>query len=277
MFSAALIVFRESLEAALLIGIFAAAARGLPQRNRWLGIGVAAGLLGAMVVGLLSEPLANLASGAGQDLFNAVVLGVAVLMLAWHNIWMAKHGAEMAQQAKRVVADVRNGKRALSAIALAIALAVLREGSETVLFIFSIATSAETSWFDLVGGSTLGFISGALAGFALYAGLLRIPARWLFSVTGALILLLAAGMAGQMARFLIQADWLPPLASPIWDSSWLLSSTSALGSMLHILIGYEAKPTGTQALFYAATFLSIAIASYWVKRQRIITSQRKLT
>lgn len=276
MFSSALIVFRESLDAALLIGIFAAAARGLPQRNRWLGIGIAAGLFGALVVGALSEPLANLASGAGQDLFNAIVLGVAVWMLAWHNIWMASHGAEMAQQAKRMVADVRSGKRALSAIALAIALAVLREGSETVLFIYSIATSPETRLFDLVGGSALGLVGGIGAGIALYVGLLRIPVRWLFSVTGALILLLAAGMAGQMARFLIQADWLPPLASPIWDSSWLLSGTSTLGSVLHILIGYEDKPSGTQALFYAATFLTIAIASYWMKRQRVFTPQRKL-
>jgi high-affinity iron transporter len=277
MFSAAIIVFRESLEAALLIGIFAAASRGIAQRNRWLGLGIATGLLGALIVGALSEPLANLASGAGQDLFNAIVLGIAVLMLAWHNIWMASHGAEMARAAKRVVADVRNGKRALSAIALAIALAVLREGSETVLFIYSIATSAETSMVDLVGGSALGFAGGVLAGFAIYAGLLRIPIHKLFSVTGALILLLAAGMAGQMARFLIQADWLPPLASPIWDSSWLLSGTSTLGSLLHILIGYEAKPTGTQALFYIATFLTIAIASYWMKRQRIAHISGKLS
>ncbi len=276
MFSSALVVFRESLEAALLIGIFAAAARGLPQRNRWLGIGIVAGLFGAVLVALLSGPLANLASGAGQDLFNAIVLGVAVLMLAWHNIWMAKHGAEMAQQAKRMVADVRNGKRALSAIALAIALAVLREGSETVLFIYSIATSPETRLFDLVGGSALGFVGGIGAGIALYAGLLRIPVRWLFSVTGALILLLAAGMAGQMARFLIQADWLPSLASPIWDSSWLLSGTSALGSALHILIGYEAKPTGTQALFYVTTFVVVAAAGYWVKQRSVLSMNGKL-
>jgi high-affinity iron transporter len=273
MFGSALIVFRESLEAVLLIGIFAAAARGLPSRNRWLAIGIAAGLLGALLVGMLSEPLAQLANGAGQDLFNAVVLGVAVLMLAWHNIWMASHGAEMARAAKRVVADVRSGKRALSAIALAIALAVLREGSETVLFIYSIASSQETRLFDLIGGSLLGFTAGVAAGVAIYAGLLRIPVRWLFSVTGALILLLAAGMAGQMARFLIQADWLPPMASPIWDSSWLLSGTSTLGSILHILIGYEAKPTGTQALFYLATFALIAIASYWVKQQRFVARE----
>jgi high-affinity iron transporter len=275
MFSSALIVFRESLEAALLIGIFAAAARGMAQRNRWIAMGVAGGLLGALLVAALSEPLANLASGAGQDLFNAVVLGVAVLMLAWHNIWMASHGAHMARDAKRVVADVRSGKRTLSAIALAIALAVLREGAETVLFIYSIATSSETKLFDLVGGSVLGFVGGVAAGCAIYAGLLRIPVHRLFSVTGALILLLAAGMAGQMARFLIQADWLPPLASPLWDSTWLLSGTSALGSALHILIGYEAKPTGTQALFYVATFLTIALASYWVKQQRFTHTHRK--
>ncbi len=266
MFSAALIVFRESLEAALLIGIFAAATRGMSLRNRWLTIGVSGGLLGSLLVAGLSEPLANLASGAGQELFNACVLGLAVLMLAWHNIWMASHGAEIQKHARQVVGEVRNGERAGGAIALAIALAVMREGSETVLFIYSIATNSESSLMDLVSGSLLGFVTGGGIGFVIYAGLVRIPLRRLFSVTGALILLLAAGMAGQMARLLTQADWLSPLATPLWDSSWLLSGTSIVGSALHILIGYEAKPTGMQALFYLATLLAIAAATYWVKK-----------
>jgi high-affinity iron transporter len=81
MFGSALIVFRESLEAALLIGIIAAATRDLAFRNRWIVIGITAGVLGSLAVAGLTESIANLADGSGQELFNAGVLGIAVLMI----------------------------------------------------------------------------------------------------------------------------------------------------------------------------------------------------
>src|SRR3989442_15677477 len=114
MLGAALIVFRESFEAALLIGILAAAMRAVPGRSRWLAIGIAAGVVGGLVVAGMADVLASAAGGAGQELFNASILGIAVLMLAWHNIWMASHGAELARQAKRLGAEVGIGQRALS-------------------------------------------------------------------------------------------------------------------------------------------------------------------
>lgn len=69
-------------------------------------------------------------------------------------------------------------------------------------------------------------------------------------------------MAGQMARFLVQGDLLPALVSPIWDSSALLSTQSATGTLLHVLIGYESRPSGMQALFYAAALILIALGMY---------------
>ena len=98
MFGSAIIVFRETLEAALLIGIIAAATRGLSGRNLWLAVGVAAGLAGSLVVAGLTETIAEMAEGAGQELFNAAILGIAVLMLGWHNVWMSRHGRQMARE-----------------------------------------------------------------------------------------------------------------------------------------------------------------------------------
>lgn len=256
MFGAALIVLRESLEAALLVGIVAAATRAIPGRNRWLAIGIAAGLAGSMVVAGLTEHIAEWADGAGQELFNAGVLGVAVLMLGWHNIWMASHAQEMVAEARGVAQSVRDGQRDLSAVAIVIALAVLREGSETVLFLYGLASGGADN-ANIAWGGGLGLALGVGAGLAIYAGLLRIPLRWFFSVTAGLILLVAAGMAGQIARFLIQADLLPPLRSPLWDTSSLLPVDSALGTVLHMLIGYEAQPTGMQFAFYATTLAII--------------------
>ena len=265
MFGSAIIVFRESLEAALLIGIIAAATRGLPGRNLWLAGGVAAGLAGSLIVALLTESIAGLADGAGQELFSAGILGVAIVMIGWHNIWMASHGAEMAAKAKSLGQGVRSGNQELSAVAIVVAMAVLREGAETALFLHGMA-SAGNPVTVLIGG-LLGLVAGALVGCGIYAGLVRVPIRWFFSVTGALLLLLAAGLASQMARLLIQGDWLPAMASPLWDASGILPITSLLGSTLHILIGYEAQPSGMQVVFYLTTLTVIATGAAWVKRQ----------
>ncbi|MGZ3253859.1 MAG: FTR1 family iron permease [Burkholderiaceae bacterium] len=267
MFGAGLIVFRESLEAALLIGIIAAATRGLSKRNLWIAMGVITGLVGSFIVAGLTEYIAQLANGSGQELFNAAILGIAVVMIGWHNIWMASHGAEMANKARQVGADIRDGAQELSAIAIVVALAVLREGSETVLFLQGIVSSDQGQAATILMGGAFGLVAGILVGFVIYAGLVRIPIRKLFSVTGALLLLVAAGLAGQMARFLIQGDWLPSLASPLWDSTSILPINSALGSTLHILIGYESRPSGTQVLFYLVTLVCIAVAASIVRRR----------
>jgi len=265
MLGVAVIVFREVLEAALIIGVVAAAARGMSGRGRFLAAGAGAGLAGAVLVALFAESIAQAAHGMGQEIFNATVLGLAVLMLAWHCIWMAQHGAAMAADARRVTREVRDGAQGMSAIALIAALAVLREGAETVLFLHGMAAAGGLTFAGVVLGGMLGLASGAGVGLALYAGLLRIPVRYFFSVTGILVLLLAAGLSGQMARYLIQADLLPVLLDPLWDTSRILSTQSAFGSFLQVLVGYDPRPSATQMLFYAATVLLILAGEYFVR------------
>ena len=132
MLATAIIVFREVLEAALIVGIVMAASRGAPQRGL---VGRAAGLpaayLGALGVAGAAETIAAaMAQGIGQELFNAAILFAAVLMLGWHNVWMARHGRDLASNATQLGRDVRSGAQPLWALAFAVGLAVLREGSE---------------------------------------------------------------------------------------------------------------------------------------------------
>src|SRR5450830_268071 len=268
MFAAALIVFRESLEASLIISIMAAATRGIPSRGRWMVTGVLAGLLGAALVASSMEGISMLVSGIGQDFFNAAVLTLAVGMLAWHNIWMSVHGREMAAQAQNAARAISEGTRERSVIFLVVALAVLREGSETVLFLYGLATGSEEGLRTTITGGLSGLAAGALVGGLLYAGLLRIPLRWFFSITGILVLLLAASMASQVARNLIQADLLPSLGAPLWDTSALLSQSSAAGTLLHGLIGYDAQPAGMQLVFYVVVLVAIASGMFWVAQRR---------
>ena len=256
MLASALIVFREVLEAALVVAVILGATKGLKDRRSWIGWGVAAGVLGAVVVAALMGRISESLSGTGQPIFEAAVLLSAVAMLGWHNVWMARHGKRMTDDLKRLGRDVGVGRKSMAALFAATAIAVLREGSEIVLFLYGLAASGSSA-VSIGLGALLGLAAGAAAGFALYQGLMKIPVRHFFRVTGWMLLLLAAGMASQAAAFLNQADLLPAIRDRVWDTSWLLSADSLAGTALRTLIGYTPSPSGLQLLFYAATLLII--------------------
>ncbi len=267
MFGTALIVFREVLEAALIVGIVAAATRGIPGRGRWIVGGIAAGVLGSLAVAAGAGALSQLAEGMGQELFNATILGVAVAMLAWHNIWMSVHGRELAAHASQVGSEIRKGSKTLSVLLVVIAIAVLREGSETVLFLYGVAISGDQGRMPMIAGGAIGLAGGIAVGWLLFAGLLRIPLRYFFAATSFLVLLLAAGMASQAARFLIQANVLPSLASPLWDTSSLVSNSSLVGKALTGMVGYDARPAGMQIAFYIVVLVVVWAGMGWAKRR----------
>lgn len=274
MLGTAIIVFREVLEASIIIGILAAATRGIPNSKRWLIAGVLAGLAGSGLVAAFTDVIGSFADGIGQEIFNAIVLGIAVLMLAWHNIWMSSHGAVLAANAKLVGRNISAGTSECSILFVIVGLAVLREGSETVLFLYGIAASNEGGQSSMLSGGAIGLLSGIAVGYMLYAGLLRIPMRWFFTATGILVLLLAAGMASQAAHFLIQADLLPSLASPLWDTSAVLPESGLPGMLLQSLIGYDSRPAGMQIVFYLVALFAIFIGMKLMERPRKMLVQK---
>ena len=256
MLSAMIIVFREIIEAGLVVGIVLAATRGVPRRGLWVGAGLLAGAAGACLVALGAGRIAALFAGSGQELCNAGILLLAVGMLTWHNVWMASHGRAMAQDMRRVGAEIATGRRPMGFLAVVCGLAVLREGSEVVLFLYGIGV-AGTPLATLAAGGALGLLAGALLSALMYLGLLAIPARRLFGVTTGLITLLAAGLAAQAVALVQQGGYFEVLTATLWDSSWLLSDDSLLGRMVHTLVGYTARPNGAQVACYVATVLVI--------------------
>jgi high-affinity iron transporter len=266
MLGALVIVFREVLEAGLIIGIVLAATRGLAGRGQWVTVGVLAGALGAGIVALFAEGISNAFEGSGQELLNAAVLGAAVVMLMWHNAWMARHGREMAAEMAAVGAAVSAGKRPMTALAAVVGLAVLREGSEVVLFLYGIL-AAGTSGSSLLAGGVFGLAAGAAFTALTYYGLLSIPARHIFTVTTVLIALLAAGMAAQAVQFLDAAGVVNVLSRRLWDSSSWLPQDGIIGRLLHTLIGYTDRPTELQLIAYLGTLVVMA-ALTWVAAPR---------
>ncbi len=267
MISALLIVFREVIEAGLIVGIVLAATTGVPLRGRAVALGVGGGLLGACLVAAFAGELANLFEGSGQELFNAAILLLAVAMLTWHNVWMASHGREMARELKAAGHQVVTGERTLTALAIVVGVAVLREGSEVVLFLYGIAAQGGTTATAMVAGGGLGLVAGGLMSGLMYFGLLTIPAGKLFGVTSGLITLLAAGMAAQAVIFLQNGGWLLYFTGTLWDTGWLLKEDSISGKLLHTLVGYSQAPNGAQLIAYLATIVGIVLLMKMVNQR----------
>jgi len=262
MISSLVIVFREMLEMVLVVGVLLAATRGLAGSRLWIGLGAFGGLFGAAFFGVFMEQMEGSFNGDGEFLFNAAILSIASVMLAWTVFWMSKYGREMSQRMNQVGSLVKAGDLPFTALAVVALSAVMREGSEAVFFLFSAAQGiSEDGWSMLIGG-VMGAGVALILGTLLYLGLVRIPLKQLFSVVGWLLMLLAAGMASQAAANLIMIGWLPPLVDPLWNSSALLSSDSMLGELLHVMVGYEDQPSALQVIVFALSLTIMVVLSY---------------
>jgi high-affinity iron transporter len=257
--AALVIVFREVLEAGLIVGVVLAASRGIAGRGRAVMLGVLAGIAGSAIVAMFAAHISGAFDGRGQEVFTAAILLLAVGMLAWHVIWMSEHARQLTQRLRQLGRAVAVGDRSVLVLGVAVAVAVMREGSEVVLFVTGIAMQGGEGAPALALGSAGGLALGALVSAAIYLGLAAVPLARVFAVTGALVTLLAAGLAGEAVRQLSNAGLLNMLDETLWDTSWLLSEESWPGRILHVLIGYMDRPTLMQALAYLATALAILI------------------
>src|ERR1700744_6498528 len=160
MLGALIIVFREVIDDGLIVGIVLAVTKGLPGSRLAIAIGVLAGVIGASLgagfPGAISEALA----GVGQEIFNATILLIAVVMLTWHNVWMASHGRELAADVKKVGEAVRSGSQSIFAPGVVWAVAVMREGSEVALFIYGLVAAGGSTATEFIVGSLLGLAAG---------------------------------------------------------------------------------------------------------------------
>ena len=259
MLAALVIVFREVLEAGLIVGVVLAASRGVPGRGRVVALGILAGIAGSGVVAAFASQITSAFEGRGQELFTAGVLLLAVAMLTWHVVWMAQHAREMTARLRHLGEAVALGARSVGVLGAVVALAVMREGSEVVLFLTGIAMQSGEGAVPMALGSVGGLALGVVVSAVVYLGLAAVPLRRVFTVTGALVTLLAAGLAAQAVQQLSNVGLLNVFDGTLWDTSWLLSEQSWPGRVLHVLIGYIDRPTLMQAIAYLVTVAAILL------------------
>lgn len=267
MIAALVIVFREVLEAGLIIGVVLAASKGVPGRGRYVTYGVLAGIAGSIVVAAFASQISAAFDGRGQELFTAAVLAFAVVMLTWHVVWMSQHAREMTAHLRQVGHAVADGSQSVTALAIVTAMAVLREGSEVVLFLSGIALQHTDTAINVALGSLAGLLLGAATSALLYFGLSAIPIRHLFSTTGVLVTLVAAGLAAECVHQISNAGLIASnLNQTLWDTSWLLPEDGMVGRVLHVLAGYREMPGALEFAAYAGTIIAIYLLSRRSKR-----------
>ncbi len=252
-----LIMLREGLEAALIVGIMLAylARTGHRERAGTVWAGVALSAVASLVAGAAIFLTAGSIEGRAEELFEGTAMLTAAAVLTYMIFWMRRQAINIRAH---LHAQVQTALETGSALALGLLafVAVGREGVETALFMFA-AVRAATPAAAAIGG-LLGLAAAVLLGYLLYRGTYRLNLRAFFNVTSVLLLLFAAGLLARGIQEFTEAGFVPALIDPIWDTNGILHEASLLGSFLKALLGYNGDPSLVEALAYAAYVVLVA-------------------
>jgi high-affinity iron transporter len=258
-----LIVLREGFEIALVLAIVLGYLLRTGNRELfravWLGAGTAALL--CVVAGGILELTSSSLSDTAQEAFEGFTMLFATCVLTWMVFWMRRQAASIGRDLRHQV-DVALEGGTLTALVVLAFVAVLREGLETVLLLFA-GASAERgdSTFEFLGGAFLGGAVAAVLGYLVYRGSHVIPLRQFFTVTGVVVLFIAAGLISTGIAELQASGIIGNLGSRPWDTDSFLSQATTLGKFLHTLIGYDSAPTWGQIVLYW-TYLIVGLGTF---------------
>jgi high-affinity iron transporter len=271
------IVWRESVEALLVVGILcswlhasSAGRRGLP----YLWGGVAAGLGLALMLALVLLGLSSWLDDTAQEWFQAGMSLLACALVVQVVVWMKNHGRTLKSELESgATRSVGSGK--WLGLFVLVMIAVAREGSETVVFLYgTVSAGAQTGGASrLVLAGLAGFVAALLTFLLLQLGGKLITWRRFFRITEVLLLLLAVALLVGSVDRLISLDVIPTLMDPVWDSAWLLDDSSGLGKILADFAGYRAYPALITVLLWAAYWLIVWGLLRWVDRRTGSKSQ----
>lgn len=261
----AFVIWRESMEALLVVGILHAwlthhaEAKAIATGRRFLWRGVVAGLAAALLLAVVILSFASLLEGDREDYFQIVMAGFAALLILQMVVWMRHRGSGLKRDLERGAQQAVTGANWWSLFLLAM-IAVAREGSETVVFLYGILASAgETALAGNIAAAAAGFALAGATYWLLQAGARRFPWSVFFRVTEILLLALAASLIMTALDRAIGLDLVSPLGGPLWDTSWLLDDSGPLGGFVAAVTGYRSRPDLMSALVYAS-FWIVAVA-----------------
>lgn len=270
MLQIAIVVFREILEISLILGILTAATKEIQGRTKWILGGLGLGITSSLLLAFSTDKISESLDGMGQEFFNGLILLSASVMIGWTVLWMQKHAKSLSGELKKLSHSIRDGKKPLYVLLIVVFFSVLRESAEIVLFSYSYYASG-SSLGEIILGLLCGITLGSAAGLALYFGILKAFGKYFFIVTTWILVFLASGIAAQGIGFWINAQIVPALGNPAFDSSNILSQQSFFGKFLHIFFGYIDQPAGSQLIAYFV-MLAVMVVGLRVAKKLSVTN-----
>lgn len=266
----AVIIWRESVEALLVIGILhawlvhEAGDKGRSRGTLYLWGGVVAGLAAAVALGAVLVFAEDLFGDEGQDYFQAGMVLVAAVLIVQMVVWMRRHGRTLKKEITSGLTTASENEHWWGVFTLAL-IAVAREGSETAVFLYgSLAGASGANFWGTALTAALGFAAALATYWLLQLGSRIFSWRRFFVFTEVMLLLLAFSLLLTGVDRLAGLGLLPFSTTPLWDTSALLSDTSPVGSLVASLTGYRARPDASQviaALFYWSTVVYLLCAA----------------
>ena len=268
MLNALFVVWRESLEALLIVGILYAWLNandpgGKGKRALYAGVGIGVGLAFILGWGLLSAQ--DELTGEALEIFQTAALCVAALLITQMVLWMRARGRAIKTDLEHRL-EQAHGKSEYWGVALIAALAVAREGAETVIFLYGLARSGDIQAL-LIGGAA-GFIAAMFTAWAAARGLGRLNIGLFLKCSSVLLLVLASSLLVAASDRLIGMDWLPALVDPMWDTSSLLDDNAGVGRMFADFAGYRARPALSTLLGWGGYWLLVLLSFVWMKHRQ---------
>ena len=261
MTAAFLITLREGLEAALIISIILAylARTGNYDRFRNVWVGVGAGVVVSLAAGAVLFWTLGELSGRAEQIFEGIAMFTAVAVLTYMVIWMKRQAVNMAAHLESHVrsALITGSTMAMASLAF---IVVVREGIETVLFMFGAVRSATPTTAAM--GGILGLALAVAIGYAGYKGARRLNLSIFFNVTGSLLIIFAGGLLAYGIHEFQEAGLFPIVVEHVWDINHIINEKSGFGSFLKALFGYNGNPSLLEMVFYFG-YLATAFWSFF--------------
>lgn len=258
-----LITLREGLEAALIIGIVLAylARTGNRQAFKPVWVGAAIGAVISLAAGVIVYLVAGELKSPAEEIFEGSAMLIAVGMLTWMIFWMRKQAVNIKAHLQAQVQSALHGGSSMALIIIAF-LAVLREGIETVLFLFAATRTAESPLASTIGGF-LGLAAAVVIGYVVYKGTSRFNLKVFFNVTSGILIFFAAGLLAHGVHELNEVGIIAPVVEHLWDINNLIPENATFGRFLTALVGYNANPSLTEIFAYTG-YLIVTLSAYFL-------------
>jgi high-affinity iron transporter len=259
---------REGLEAALIVGIIAGflANRGRRDALRQVWLGVGAAVVICLVVGVVLQLVTAELPQAGQEGLETVIGLLAVAMVTYMILWMRRHARGMRAELESAAesALMRGSTGALVAMAF---LAVLREGFETVVFLLA-AFQASTSPLLAGSGALIGILLAVVLGYGIYRGGVKLNMARFFKITGAVLVVVAAGLLMTAAHTAHEAGWLNFGQQRAANLSWLVQPGTPISSLVTGMLGIQPYPTVIEVAVWVLYLVPMLAYVLWPTGRR---------